>query len=136
MDKFIAIICIAFSVFIYPNEKKPTTSIDGSWIMVPGSDGKTTQFKMFHDGFFSLLMKDKNDKWIGAAGTYSIDGNVYKETFDYSTVPEYVGVTDWQEFEIVRDTLFFRGFKKVVYPDGSDKTNNFDKFYEKRIRAK
>jgi len=91
---------------------------------------------MFHDGFFSLVMQDKDGKWIGAAGKYSIEGNVYKETFDYSTVPEYVGVTDWQQFEIIGDTLYFSGFKKVIYPDGRDMTNNFEKFYEKRVRAK
>jgi len=136
MEKILVTICIAFCTLYYPRQKISNLSIDGSWIMVPGSDGKTTQFKMFHDGFFSLLMQDKDGKWIGAAGKYSIDGNDYKETFDYCTVAEYIGVTDWQELQITNDTLYFKGFKKVIYPDGSDRTNKFEKFYEKRIRAK
>lgn len=42
-----------------------TAPIDGSWELVcdsvggkPREDGKISQFKMLHDGFFSLIMQD------------------------------------------------------------------------------
>ena len=65
-----------------------------------------------------------------------IIGNSYKETFHYCSVPEFVGASDWQTYELKGDTLYFKGFNKVVYADGSDKTSQFDKFEEKRVRAK
>ena len=99
-------------------------------------DGKVTQFKMWHDGFFSLIMQDSVGKWsISGAGTYTLDGHTYKETFQYCSVPEFVGATDWQTYELKGDTLYFKGFDKVVYADGSDKTSQFGKFDEKRVRA-
>jgi len=119
-----------------PVSTSSVSPIDGSWKTV-STDGKITQFKMWHDGFFSLIMQDSLGKWsIAGAGSYSLDGNSYKETFHYCSVPEYVGASDWQTYELKGDTLYFKGFDKVVYADGSDKTNQFDKFEEKRVKAK
>jgi hypothetical protein len=110
--------------------------IEGAWEVV-SPNGKITQFKMFHDGYFSLIMQDSLGKWsVSGAGTYSLDKNTYKETFRYCSVPEFVGATDWQEYELKGDTLYFKGFTKVTYADGSDKTSQFGKFSEKRVRAK
>lgn len=110
--------------------------IEGTWETV-SADGKITQMKMFNDGFFSFIMQDSSGKWsVSGAGTYTLDGNTYKETFRYSSIPEYVGATDWQQYEAKGDTLYFKGFTKVTYSDGSDKTNQFGKFEEKRVRAK
>ena len=110
--------------------------IEGAWKTV-SADGKITEFKMWHDGFFSFLMQDSTGKWSTAgAGNYSVDGNTYKETFQFSNVPEYVGASDWQTYELKGDTLYFKGFDKVLFPDGSDKTAQFGKFEEKRVRAK
>ncbi len=72
---------------------------------------------------------------VSGASSYSLDGNTYKETFRYFGISEYVGATDWQEYELKGDTLYFKGFTKVMYADGSDKTNQFGKFEEKRVRA-
>ena len=118
-----------------PSSTGSSSSIEGSWKLI-SPDGKITQFKMWHDGFFSLIMQDSVGKWsISGAGTYSLDGNTYKETFQYCSVPEFVGASDWQTYELKGDTLYFKGFDKVVYADGSDKTSQFGKFDEKRIRA-
>jgi hypothetical protein len=121
-----------------------TTSIEGTWELVwedvggkVRDNGKSSQFKMFHDGFFSLIAFDSTGKWSWAgAGTYSLDGNIYKETFKYSSVPEYIGANDWQEYELKGDTLITKGFTKVVFADGKDKTSDYPKFVEKRVRAK
>lgn len=120
------------------------TSIDGAWELiwesvggVERNNGKTSQFKMFHDGFFSLIAFDSSGKWSwDGAGTYSLDGNVYKETFRYSSVPEYIDASDWQEYELKGDTLITKGFTKVVFADGKDKTSAYPKFIEKRVRAR
>ena len=118
-----------------PTSTSSTSPIEGEWVTV-SADGKITQFKMWHDGFYSLIMQDSLGKWTAAAaGSYSIDGNTYKETIRYHSNPEYVGASDWQTFELKGDTLYFKGFDKVLYADGSDKTSQFGKFEEKRVRA-
>ncbi len=126
------------------NSTSSVTSIDGAWELIWESVGgvernneKTSQFKMFHDGFFTLIAFDSSGKWSwDGAGTYSLDGNVYKETFRYSSVPEYIAASDWQEYELKGDTLITKGFTKVVFADGKDKTSDYPKFVEKRVRAK
>jgi hypothetical protein len=56
---------------------------------------------MWHNGFFSLIMQDSSGKWsLARAGSYSVDGNTYKETFRYCSVPEYAGASDWQAYEL------------------------------------
>lgn len=110
--------------------------IDGAWELV-SADGTISQFKMWHDGYFSFLMQDSSGKWSKAGiGNYTVDGNTYKETFRYSSVPAYVGASDWQTFELKGDTLYLKGFDKVVSADGTDVTNQFGKFEEKRVRAR
>jgi hypothetical protein len=118
-----------------PASTSSVSPLDGPWKLV-SADGKITQFKMWHDGFFSLIMQDSLGKWsISGAGTYSIDGNNYKETFQYCSVPEFVGASYWQTYELKGDTLYFKGFDKVVYADGTDKTSQFGKFEETRVKA-
>lgn len=102
------------------------------------STGRPTQIKLFTDDYFSYLMQDSSGKWnyAGAgAGTYEVNGNTYKEKHLYSTAPENVGVTDWQEFEMQGDTLVFKLFTKVVLANGQDVTKQFTKTVEKRVRA-
>ena len=120
-----------------------TSPLEGNWNLVWKSgnesfrrEGKVTQLKMFNDGFFSLIGHDSTGKasWAGA-GTYTVEGNRYKEIFLYCTIPEYVGATDWQEFEMSGDTLYFRGFKKAIMADGKDVTKQYEQFEEKRVRA-
>ena len=121
-----------------------TSPIDGSWELVWSNQGgnikapgKPIQFKMFHDGFFSLIMQDSAGNWnIAGAGTFETNGNTYKETFKYVTVPEYVGLSNSQEFELKGDTLYFRLFKKVENAKGEDISKQFPtNLEEKRVRA-
>ena len=119
-----------------PVSSSSVSPIDGSWETV-SADGKITQFKMWHNGFFSLIMQDSSGKWsFAGAGSYSVDGNSYKETFRFSNSPAIVGASDWQTFELKGDTLYFKGFSKVVSADGKDVTDKFRKFELKRVRAK
>ena len=122
-----------------------TSSIDGSWELVSSNEhgnyqapSKPIQFKTFHDGFFSLIMQDSAGNWnIAGAGTYETNGKAYKETFKYVSIPEYVGLSNWQEFEIKGDTLYFKLFKKVENAKGEDISKQFpNNLEEKRVRAK
>ncbi len=125
-------------------DKSNTSPLEGAWELVwenidgkIRSTGKPTQIKLFTDDYFSYLMPDSTGKWSYAgAGTYEVNGNTYKEKHLYSTAPENVGVTDWQEFEMQGDTLVFRLFTKVTMPNGEDATNNWPEIIEKRVRAK
>jgi hypothetical protein len=119
-----------------PTATSSASPINGAWETV-SPDGKITEFKMYHDGHFSFLMPDSSGKWsIAGVGNYTVDGNTYKETFRYSSIPAYVGGSDWQTFELKGDTLYFKGYNKVMSADGKDVTNLFGKFESKRVRAK
>lgn len=119
-----------------PTSTSSASLLNGAWETVL-PDGKITEFKMYHDGHFSYIMQDSSGNWsIAGAGSYTIDGNSYKETNRYSSVPAYVGASDWQSFELKGDTLYFKGFNKILTADGKDVTKLFGKFESKRIRAK
>jgi hypothetical protein len=129
-----------------PAEKK-ISPLEGSWVTVSfEQNGKIShpkrvpqQFKMFHDGFFSLVMYDDDGKfYLAGAGPYEITGDTYKETFPFHSDTAYIGFKNWQKWELKGDTLIFYGFEKAEKPDGSDVTkewNSNGKFIEKRIRA-
>jgi hypothetical protein len=120
------------------------TDLDGAWEMVWSKTngvvdrGQTPmQFKIFHDGFFSLIMEDSTGKWnIASAGTYKTDGNAYIETHRYSTQPGWIGSTYWQQYNIQGDTLYFKLFTKVTDSNGKDVTAQYPTIEEKRVRAK
>lgn len=122
----------------------PKPDIEGAWELVWSSaDGqaserkKPTQLKVFSDGFFCLIMQDSTGRWNEAfGGTYETDGKTYKETHRYATLPEWVGATDWQEYEVRGDTLYKKLFTKVVNSKGEDITSRFPKLEEKRVRAR
>lgn len=118
-----------------------SASIDGAWKLVWSKyNGEVAnpvdnrQFKMFHDGVFSLIATDSSGKISFAGyGKFELDAHTYHETFLYNNNPNYVGAIDWQEYELNDDTLYMKGFIKVLI-DGKDSTANFPKFEEKRVR--
>ncbi len=128
--------------------EKKISPIEGNWITVSfEQNGKVThpkrvpqQFKMFHDGFFSLMMYDEQGKfYLAGAGPYEIDGDIYKEKFPFHSDTAYIGCENWQKWEVKGDTLIFYGFEKAEMPDGKDVTNDWNangKFIEKRVRVK
>ena len=129
------------------NEAQKKSPIEGNWELVSTLYNGTlttpkrspSQFKMFHDGYCSFLMYDDAGNFaMAGAGTYKIDGNQYQETLTYCNEPAWIGMTDWQEWEMKGDTLIFSGFKKVTKADGTDVTKDWggDCFVEKRVRAK
>ena len=131
-------------------ESKDTnvSPLEGNWITVSFEQkGKKSnpkrvpqQFKMFHDGFYSLVMYDEQGKFfLAGAGPYETNGNVYEETFSFHSDTSYIGVKIWQKWEVKGDTLYFYGFEKVKMPGGKDLTQEWNAngtFIEKRVRAK
>lgn len=122
----------------------PKSDIEGAWELVWSKTNgkidnlqKPMQLKLFPDGFFCLIMQDSTGKWNQAGGgTFETDGKTYKETFRYCTFPDWVGTTDWQEYELRGDTLYKRLFTKIVTSKGEDITAQYPKIEEKRVRAK
>lgn len=127
---------------------KEVSPIEGNWITVSfEQNGKLTHpkrmpqlFKMFHDGFFSLFMYDDEGQFsLAGAGTYEIDGDMYKETVPFDSDTAFIGCKDWQKWEMKGDTLIFYGFEKAEMADGKDVTKEWNangKFIEKRVRTK
>ncbi|MFC0772265.1 hypothetical protein [Terrimonas alba] len=66
-------------------------TVDGEFI----EKAKFSQFKMFHNDFFLLSKDSSGNETIVGSGTFSLNGNIYQETFKYSNVPEYTGAADW-----------------------------------------
>ena len=129
-------------------KKDTTASLEGNWITVSmEQNGKVStpkrtpqEFKMFHDGYFSLVMYDNEGKfYLGAAGPYELNGNMYKETLAFCNDTTAINDKNWQKWELKGDTLIFYGFEKAELADGKDVTNEWNaggKFIEKRVRVK
>lgn len=127
--------------------KNQISPIEGNWILVSnevyGRQIKPKRFpqqlKIFHDGYFSFVMYDSiGNFYYAGAGPYEINGNMYKETFAYSSDTSYNDSKDWQRWEIKGDTLIFYGFEKAELADGADVTKEWggrNKFIEKRIKV-
>ena len=129
-----------------PHEMDIQQPLAGSWVLVENwvngqrinPQRHPQQFKIFHDGFFSYLMYKPDGSFYNAgAGTYSTEGNQYKETCLYYSDPIYIGSSDWQEWKMEGDTLYFYGFRKAIDKTGKDVTQEWgkNKFVEKRVRA-
>jgi hypothetical protein len=152
------LVCTLIACKEKQNDKKETkteaavtnnlSSIEGNWetvsVEVNGRQTKPKkvpqQFKMFHDGFFSLITYDDSGEFsFACAGNYEISGSMYKETCTYNSSIGYIGSKDWQKWEMKGDTLIFYGFEKAEMADGKDVTaewNGNGRFVEKRVRAK
>lgn len=77
------------------------------------------EFRVYHDGFFSILGQDSTGAWKEThGGTYEISGNLYKEKILFSSYPDRIGVTHWQEFTAKGDSVTFKLFKKLINYQG------------------
>lgn len=113
---------------------KTPSPIEGNWILVSNEVyGKQVaykrnppQLKMIHDGYFSFMMYDSAGSFYYAgAGPYEVKGNMYKETFTWSSDTAYNDSKDWQRWEMKGDTLIFYGFEKAELLNGKDVTDEW-----------
>lgn len=135
------------TILLSCKSKTNSSPIDGTWIVVSNEVNNKVvtpkrdpqQLKMFHDGYFSFTMYDGDGNFhYAGAGPFSLEGNMYKETFEYASDTSDIGSSDWQRWELKGDTLMFYGFEKAQSKDGKDLTEVWGKnqFIEKRIRIK
>ena len=120
------ILLVPFYTLKAQNTKKtsaqsPSISVlNGGWqrITVKVNDKTESggqEFRVYHDGFFSILGQDSTGGWKEThGGTYEISGNLYKEKILYSSYPDRMGVIHWQEFTMKGDTVTFNLFKKFI----------------------
>jgi hypothetical protein len=140
---------LCFSCTQMPNApSKKISPIDGNWEKVSTViNGKLTtpqrkpaEFKMFNDGYFSLIHYNDDGSSLGfaGAGVFELNSNHYKETYKYAHDTTLIGASVWFDWYMEGDTLVFTGFKKVILPDGTDVTKDWggDTWVEKRVRAK
>ncbi len=145
----LALTLLGLSAFFWssPNEREKPTPIDGAWELVWGKygdnvldSGEPFQFKLFSDGYFSVIMQDENGNWTRAgAGKYELAGNVYKETFLYNSVPEYTGAYAEWNYAFEDGKLIMTGPIKVLDAAGNDASaamGGLGHMREVRVRAK
>lgn len=106
--------------------KFSVSSLNGCWKRVSViTDGKSgvepLQLRIFSDGFFTYIGQDTAQKWTRTfAGTYEIDNNLYKETIQYSSTPDIIGLIHWQEIKLTGDTLRLKFYHKRVDANGKE----------------
>ncbi|QIP13698.1 hypothetical protein G8759_14250 [Spirosoma aureum] len=83
------------------------------------------------------MYKTDGSFYTAGAGTYSTEGDQYKETFLFYSNSVYVGSSAWQQWKLPSDTLYFYRFPKGDRQTGKDVTQEWgqNKFVEKRVRA-
>lgn len=129
------------------SEMKNPNPIEGAWYLVKGEyfgntreDGTPFQIKLFSEKHFALIMDSNADGkgWEGAhAGTYTLEGNVYSETFKFSVDTITPGmIIDWK-YEIKGDTLLMEGPLKAMKDgvENPDLVGGYNTMKEIRIRA-
>jgi hypothetical protein len=132
------------------NSKNSITSssisvLNGGWqqagIRINGklaSNGYRPQHRVYNDGCYSGVGQDSTGAWkVTIGGTYEISNNVWKEKILYSSNPNYIGGTHWQDFTLNGDTLTLKYFNKVFNSKGEDITATYkDKIETIWVRAK
>ncbi|VAW10301.1 hypothetical protein MNBD_BACTEROID03-1575 [hydrothermal vent metagenome] len=130
-------ILVLFFLFIACGERKEnlTTIVDndrsstelvGTWKLVYGDvlendsltvkDVSTSDFiKIINRSHFAFFnqRRDTGKDFYGGAGTYTLEGNTYKETLNYTSVDEIRGHEFPFTIEIKGDTLVQRGLEQI-----------------------
>ena len=151
----LALVTVSFLFFICINtiaqnskslfSKSSSPSVlNGAWKMVYDNvDGKIMvakdqPFKIYvlNDGFWMWFGPDSTGNWNqGGAGTYEIDGNIWKQKALYSFDPSRIGLINWSKFEMREDTLYMQNYVKM-FEKGKDITTYMPKRNVKWVRFK
>jgi len=129
---FIGITTMAQNDKNLSGKKSPVSILNGAWKMVYDNvNGKITVAKdqplkiyVLNDGFWMWFGPDSARNWNqGGAGTYEIDGNIWKQKALYSFDPERIGYVNWSKFEFRSDTLYMQNYVKMFYKGEEIKDN-------------
>lgn len=129
------------------NPIKNTNPLEGGWYLIWGEysgekrdEKQPFQFKLFGDQYFSFLMKSVDGAWdYASTGTYELIGDTYRETFEFSTEPKYMGVTAEWKYQLKGDTLIMEGPTKIINQEGEEApelAGGYNTMKEIRVRAK
>ncbi len=118
-------------------------TLNGGWqrivVKVNGKmeDNPPQEFRVYNNGFFSIIGRDSTGAWKEThGGTYEISNNLYKEKIIYSSYPDRMGSTHWQQFNMKGDTVTFRLFNKLINANGEDVSATMPKIEMICVRAK
>ncbi len=123
----------------------PDNPIEGAWELVWGQYGDQVQapaepfqIKLFTDRHMAFI-GERAGKWdFAVAGTYELDGNIYRETAGYSLDEErkYQGTTLEWHYEVRGDSLIMSGPVKITPgPSGEALEVPLNSMQEVRVRA-
>jgi hypothetical protein len=121
MKKILALISVIVLFTIGCNKEKPNP-IEGAWDMTyavkvaddtvslkyPG-DVEGNQMKMWskeHFVFVGLFRQDTTELDSFGGGTYTLEGNIYKENIEYHVTRSIVGKTNQMYIRVSNDTLY------------------------------
>lgn len=88
---------------------------------------------IFTPTHFSYQWKDSPNS---AAGTYTYDGKVIHQRFEYLEASMFAGATLTFDMEVRNDSIIISGPTKAVSPTGSDLMGMVQQLYEIRRRVK
>ena len=130
---------------IWNSDLPETNPIEGGWYLISGEysgnkRGGTEpyQFKLFSNKHFALLMQTQEGEWKNSTtGSYSLSGNIFTETVEFSNRPEYLRMTlDWK-YVLKGDTLIMEGPLRILNEEGEEVAqNSYNTMREIRVRAK
>lgn len=132
MNKAIITVFLFLVFFIScRNEVKKHNELIGTWRLQSGTlieNGDTTIvdytrdisfIKIINETHFAFLQhdqmfgRDSSAVFVAGGGSYSLNGNVYKERLEYCSAREWEGNEFTFEIEINQDTLIQRGLEKI-----------------------
>ena len=115
-----------------PEKTSNLAILNGAWKMVYDNvngniilaKDRPLKIYVLCDGFWMWFGPDSAGNWNqGGAGTYEIDGNIWKQKALYSFDPDRIGFTNWSKFEMKRDTLYMQNYIKMFYKGEEIKDN-------------
>ena len=144
---FIFYASLCFQLFAYNKvqaQKSPVrnaslSTLNGAWdgVLKFGDGYSFKEHSLYYNGFVTNISQDSTGAWKDIhSGTYEISGNIYKQKILYSSYPDRIGITHWQEFKIEGDTLYLTFFKKLIDQNGKDVTSQTKPVVFKYVRVK
>ena len=88
-------------------------------------DNEDIQIKLFTPSHFTYIMRSADGELISAGGgPYVYEGDSFKETHAFQSVPEWVDYTAWWDVQFGKDAFYMTGPTKVVNGQGVDVTED------------
>lgn len=131
MIKNISFISLVIALFSCGPSNEETNKIQGTWqllhgTIIKGNDTLKVDYtkgqkflKIINESHFSFVRHDLNKGidstavFVAGVGTYSFDGNIYKENLEFCTGRQMEGNDFLFQVKIKNDTLIQKGIEEV-----------------------